>query len=183
MDEIVRPSLFEIRKRLGLVDLEKRHFLECPSVPGGVPRGVICEVVGTAKTEWLISLLISNPQLNVFWAESKWTLLPTAMQQRGLDLRRILLAETGGKTLQAVRKALRSKIFDCVILSGEIKETRMLKALQLFARESHAAVFFVSHVAKQAWAIPFQIQVDWVQGSSVFQVHILKTKFTHTGEA
>lgn len=173
-------DLTQIREKLGpLEGLEKKEFLVCDSIETGVPRGVICEVIGSARTEWMLSLLRQNPSLYTFWAEEELTILPTAIHQRGIELDHILLAETGDKLFQALRKALKSKLFDCVVLPGAIEEVKMLKALQLFARESHACVFFLSKIAKNAWAIPFQLEADWDSESRSFTVQILKSKFSN----
>lgn len=184
MDRKERPNLIEIREKLSqLKGIEKREFLICDGVPGGVPRGVICEITGSARTEWILSLLNHNPKLNTFWVEDQLTILPTAIQQRGVELSHVLLAEAGDKLFQTLRKALRSQLFDCVVLPGAIHEVKMLKALQLFARESNSAVIFLSKNAKQAWAIPFQVSVNWLPrgGDIPYTVEILKSKFSRLG--
>ena len=180
MDVKQRLSLNELRDKLGTLrgTLEKRDFLPCQQPSSGVPRGVICEITGTARTEWIISFLLQNPELTTFWAEEKLTLLPTAFRQRGVDLSRLLIAETGDKLFQSLRKALRSKLFECVVLPGAIHEVKVLKALQLFARESNACVFFLSKTPKNAWAIPFQVTADWEDGSTEFRVEVLKSKLS-----
>lgn len=177
-----RPSLIELRERLEQFKrpLENREFLPCSSVPQGVPRGVICEITGTARTEWMISLLSENPELLTFWVEDKFSILPTALQQRGVDLSRVLMAEAEDKLFQALRKALRSKLFDCIVLPGAIHEVKILKALQLFARDSSTAVFFLSKDPKNAWAIPFQMTVNWDNQGKTYTVQILKSKFSHS---
>ena len=55
---------------------------------------------------------------------------------------------------------------------------KRLKALQLFARESDACVSFLSKVAKNSWAIPFQISAYWTEGAKEYQVDILKAKMS-----
>ncbi len=181
MDRKERPNLIEIREKLSqLKGIEKREFLICDTVTSGVPRGVICEVIGSARTEWTLSLLKQNPNINTFWVEDQLTILPTAIHQRGVALSHVLIAEAGDKLFQALRKALRSKLFDCIVLPGAITEVKMLKALQLFARESNAAVFFLSKIPKHTWAIPFQIKVNWNDHASAYTVEILKTKFSQS---
>ncbi len=167
--------------RLAKGHIEKREFLQCESTPNGVPRGVICEIVGTAKTEWMLNLLKHNPNLYTFWAEEILTILPTAIHQRGIDLKKILLAETGDKLFQSLRRALRSKLFDCIVLPRAIEEIKMLKALQLFARESNSCVFFLSKVPQHAWAIPFQLEANWNLEQELIEIKVLKSKFLQTG--
>lgn len=197
MERPERPQLSELREKLAQWNgIQEREFLSCDTVPGGVPRGVICEITGSARTEWIIHLLRQNPSLSTFWIEEQLSILPTAIQQRGVDLSRILMAEAGDLLFQALRKALRSKLFDCVVLPGAIEEVKMLKALQLFARESNATVFFLSKVPRHAWAIPFQIVVNWntlpslrvsenqlswaSQSAPPYSVELIKTKFSRS---
>ncbi len=180
-------KLSEIREKLAQFqgNLQPVEFLLCDTVPGGIPRGVICEVTGTARTEWLLRFLKQNPSLSTFWAETALTILPTAIQQRGIELDRILIAETGEKLFQTLRKALKSKLFDCVVLPGTIEETKIIKALQLFARESNACVFFLSRTVKNAWAIPFQLEANWNRSSESgpdISIQIIKSKFSHLSD-
>lgn len=173
-----RPDLEEIRKKLGqyFIADTTREFLDCDTVPGGVPKGVLCEIVGTARTEWILRLLRQNPSLNIFWAEEKLTLFPTALEQRGFDLRRILIAETQGMLFQTLRRVLKSKVFDCVILPGTIQEVKKLKALQLFAREANAGVFFLSKYPKNAWSVLFQLEANWDSSCNSISVRLIKSK-------
>jgi hypothetical protein len=184
-----RPQLSEMKEKLAQWNgIQKREFLECDTVPGGVPRGVICEISGSARTEWILSLLKQNPQLQTFWIEEELTILPTAIQQRGVELSRILMAEAGDQLFQALRKAIRSRLFECVVLPGAIHEVKILKALQLFARESNATVFFLSKTPLQAWAIPFQLCANWdptglesrSRSSQRYSVEIIKSKWSRS---
>jgi hypothetical protein len=184
MTDLKQELLTELRERLGMNGfVEKRDYLNCQTVPEGVPRGVICEIVGSARTEWILSLLKENPSLYIFWAEEKLTILPTAIHQRGIELDRILIAETGEKLFQALRKALKSKLFDCIVLPGAIIEIKMLKALQLFARESNSCVFFLSKTPQCAWAIPFQLEAEWTLELQSISIKVLKAKFSQVENA
>lgn len=181
----VCSTLSELREKLGKFNgtpLQK-EFLECDSVSGGIPRGVICEIMGSARTEWVLRLLKQNSHLTTFWAEEKLTVFPTAIQQRGVDLDRILMAEVHENLFPALRKALKSRLFDCVVLPGVIEEVKVLKALQLFARESNTCVFFLSEKVRNAWAIPFQIQVEWMPGMELILTQVLKSKFSQERQA
>jgi len=179
-----RPNLTELKERIGHLHgkVEKREFLSCKNVFGGVPRGVLCEVSGSARTAWLLDFLIENPTHSTFWAEEKLTILPTAIHQRGIRLPQILFAETGeDKLFQTIRKALRENIFSFLVLPGSIVETKLLKSLQLLAREKDRCVIFLSKSPKTAWAIPFQVRADWCPGGKSYEVEILKSKFSQTG--
>ena len=173
-----RPKLIEIKEKLNLINrTDHREFLTCDLISEGVPRGVLCEITGSARTEFILTLLKQNPHLNTFWAEEHLTILPTAIHQRGVNLERILMAETGEMLFQSLRKALKSRLFDCVVLPGAIEEVKMLKALQLFARESNAYVFFLSKILKSVWAIPFQVETEWENGINSVVVKVVKSKF------
>ncbi|RYZ63991.1 MAG: hypothetical protein EOP09_16695, partial [Proteobacteria bacterium] len=92
-----------------------RERLPSRSLTVGIPRGAIVELSGTAKIEWVLEFLKDNPSLKVFWAESQFTLLPTAIHQRGVDPSRILFADCGEDLFPAIRMALRSQVFECMI--------------------------------------------------------------------
>src|SRR5689334_20263017 len=96
-EENHQTKLSDLREKLGQLKgtLAPKEFLPCDTVPTGVPRGVICEITGSARTEWILRLLKQHPDLITFWAEEKLSILPTAIHQRGIDLNRILIAETG----------------------------------------------------------------------------------------
>ena len=182
-------KLLQIREKLKSIEFNRgadatdREFVPCSSVAGGIPRGVLCEVSGNARTEWIVQLMVQNPLLKTFWAEEKLSLLPTALYQRGVNLNQVLIAETGDKLFQAIRKAMKSGVFECFVLPGVITEIKMLKALPLFAREANACVFFLSKSPKNAWAIPFQLEVTWKAKDKSFATSIVKTKFTNPLEA
>lgn len=188
MNKKDHPLLSEIREKLGRIHgIEKRDFLKCNTVPHGIPKGTLCEITGSARTEWILDLFKQNPDLNIFWVEDQLTLLPTALEQRGINLSRILLAEAGDKLFQTLRKGLRSHLFDCIVLPGAIHEIKVLRALQLFSRESNTTVFFLSKVAKNAWAISLQLNVNWsvsllknelFSHSELYTVEITKSKFS-----
>jgi hypothetical protein len=175
-----RPNITEIRLKLGQFQsgTQEKDFAPCEGIPQGVPRGVLCDITGPARTEWILKFLINNKTLNTFWAEEQLTLFPTALQQRGIDLNKILMVETDKNLFKALRKALKSKLFDCIVLPGSIHDTKMLKALQLFARESNAFVFSLSKETKTAWSIPFQIEAEWAPNQRNLVVHVLKSKFS-----
>ena len=176
----VRFDLAQIRKKLESENAAyKLNMFSCDTVPQGVPRGVICEVTGSARTEWILSLMKQNSNLNTFWAEESLTLLPTALHQRGIDLSRVLMAETHELLFPALRKALQSKLFDCIVLPGKLHEVKILKALQLFARESNAGVFFLSKQSQRAWAIQFQVEAEWTDPQA-YAVKVLKKKLYHS---
>ena len=172
------PSFEELNERLkryGSIQVRGDYLLS-ESLPEGIPRGVICEFTGCARTEIILDLLKSNPGLFVFWAERSLTIFPTALHQRGIDLKQVLMAETGLLFFQSIRKALKSKVFDCFVLSGEIHEVKILRALQIFAKESNAYVFFLSKTLKKSWTVSCQVEAKWSYDKKTFTVEILKKK-------
>jgi hypothetical protein len=173
-------SLSEIKEQLKGTVTRSGELLGSSSLLsaglGGIPKGILCEITGSARTEWVLSFLAENDGLKIFWCEERLSILPTAIHQRGVNLKNILIAEAGTKLFQTTRKALRSKLFDCLVLPGAIHEVKMLKALQLFARESNACVLFLSNAPQAAWAIPLQLRINWSVDSKKYAVEILKSK-------
>lgn len=205
---MTRVLLQEVKERLrameGGLSAEATESFRSHSIPGGITRGVLCEVTGSARTEWMIDFLKENSEekshnksnqdrckqdkgLSALWVEEQLTLLPTALEQRGVALSRVLFVEAGGDVFRAVRKGLKSSLFSVVVLPGESiqvarsgEEIKFFKALQLLCRESGATVFFLSKEPRTAWAIQLQLKVDWVRASLEspleYEVEILKQK-------
>jgi hypothetical protein len=157
----------------------------------GVPQGALIELAGPQKLEWLCEFFKENSSLNVFWAEPTFTLLPTALQQRGVNLDHFLFAETGacsnGQADEAlfkpIRKALRGQVFECIVAPSLFEEEKTLKALQLLSEKANATMFLLSpsssHSSPRSAPWPISVQLKISRGPSTenpFAIEILKYK-------
>lgn len=142
-------------------NLGPREFWPAPSCPEGVPRGVVVELLGTARTEWLLAFLKQNSDLQIFWAERETRILPTAIQQRGVDLGRVSFGVFAHDLLIPLRKVLQSQCFEVVVAPNVWADTKIFKAFQLFAEKSQSTLFLMGErEACASWAISLQIEIE-----------------------
>jgi hypothetical protein len=153
--ENLREKIGQIQNRQG------REILSTTSLPAGVPRGALIELAGPAKIEWLLAFFKEHEEFRIFWIEEKFTLLPTAVQQRGVSLERMVFAEApADEYFKTVRKALRSQAFEFIVVPSVFSEERFLKALQLLAERANACVFLLATRFHAAWPISVQLRVS-----------------------
>lgn len=107
--------LNELKALVGAMDCLVRDFIPAPSIEEGIPRGVIVELSGPARTEWFLQLLKLHPEFRTFWAECEQSILPTAIHQRGVDLQKITFGIIGKNTTQALRRVLQSQLFSSLL--------------------------------------------------------------------
>lgn len=157
----------------GLEDKPDREFLPAPELPGGLPRGVMIELVGTMKTEWLLQFLKLHPELRIFWAEREQRILPTAIHQRGVDLSRITFGTFGKDLVIPLRRVVQSQVYQVVIAPNVFPEIRVLKAFQLFCEKANALFFLMAEQPSSAWPISMQLEI---KEGPPFKVDVLRQK-------
>jgi hypothetical protein len=169
----------------GLEDPNPREFLAAPNLPQGVPRGIIVELVGPQKTEWLIQFLKlqqTNAEFKTFWAERDQKILPTALHQRGLDLTRITFGTFGDDLVIPVRRILQSQLYHTIIAPQKFDEIRVLKAFQLLSEKSNSILFLLGEKKpSNAWPISLQLQIQKKPPAS-FHVEVLRQKHGNLNE-
>jgi hypothetical protein len=152
----------DLREKIGQIqNRQGREILSTTSLPAGVPRGALIELAGPAKIEWLLAFFKEHEKFKIFWIEETLTLLPTAVQQRGVNLERMVFAEAPAtEYFKTVRKALRSQAFEFVVVPSVFVEERFLKALQLLAEKANSSVFLLTSRFHAAWPISVQLRVS-----------------------
>lgn len=177
-NSVSSPSLHDLREKIGAIQGHlKRGTLSHSAFAAGIPQGALVELVGHQKLEWLCLFFKENPELKVFWAEPQFTLLPTALQQRGVNLDHFLFAETGDQLFKPVRLALRAQVFECIVVPSLFEEEKTLKALQLLSEKANSTVFLLGQEPQSSWPISVQLKIS--RGPSVenpFSVEVLKYK-------
>jgi hypothetical protein len=146
----------------------------------GIPRGALTEISGPGKTEFLVRFLSEHPSLKVAWVESQLSVYPYAIFQRKGHLRRILFAEAGSNSLWTLMQILRSQVFGIIVFSSTTTtlpnkgagggagqescqvdfEERTLRAMQLSAEKSQAAMIFLRDEPGDSWPVSLQIRVE-----------------------
>lgn len=151
-------------------------YWEAPNLACGVPRGVVVELLGPARTEWFIEFLKLNSELRVFWAERAQQILPTAIHQRGVDLKRITFAMVGDDLIKPLRRVIQSQLYQAVLAPNRFTEIKEFKAFQLFTEKSNSTLFLLgSKEPSNAWPISLQLDIHRSPHQQ-FKVDILKQR-------
>ena len=151
----------------------QKEFFRADGVPGGIPRGGLVEICGSRKTEWVIQFLRANESLQAFWLEKEQSVLPTAIQQRGVSLERLTFGVVE-ELYPAVRRVIQSQLFETVVVPSVFEELRVLKALQLLAEKANTTVFLLAKKPRAAFPISVQLEVKG-KGASL-DIAVLKHK-------
>ena len=164
--------------KLLIGDLEQRPPRECWScvtLAGGLPKGVITELTGPHKTEWLLTVMKENPEVRIFWAEKNQSVLPTAFAHRGVDLARVTFGLLGEDPTISLRRILQSQLYPKIVAHSVFTEMRVLKAFQMLTEKSHGNLFLLA--AKEvstAWPISLQLSIE--KREDDFDVEVLRDK-------
>lgn len=153
----------------------KKEFFPAQGIPLGIPKGSIVEVCGPLKTEWMLQFLRENESLQIFWLERDPSVLPTAIQQRGVALDRITFCQVA-EPYSALRRAIQSQLFEVIISPSVFEEDRLLKGLQLLTEKSNCVLFLVAKQLKPAWPISVQLEANARYLDGVLTPEIVKHK-------
>jgi hypothetical protein len=129
-----------------------------------VPQGSIVEIVGSARFELTIKFICEQPDLNVAWVESQFTLFPPAVAQRGVDVTRWLLVEAGEKAQWAVEELLNSHFFSVIIAPDLRLPLAIWRRLQLDCERAGCSLFILSEQAHEQVGSLFVLESQWQQG-------------------
>ncbi len=153
-----------------------KEFWQAPALPSGIPRGVIVELLGCCRTEWLIQFLVMHPEFKIFWVEKEQRILPTALQQRGLDLTKITFGTFGSNLVQPIRRIIQSRNFEVILAPNLFTEIKVFQAFQIFTEKSNVTLFlFGDKVASTAWPISLQLDIN-KNNQGGFVIEVLKQK-------
>jgi hypothetical protein len=190
-------AITSLRELIGTASgYRNRSSLSFSLLDGGIPKGALTEISGPGKTEFLVRFLSEHPSLKVAWIEEQISIYPYAMFQRKAQLQRILFAEAGSNSLWALMQILRSQVFGVIVFSSTtttppnkrgdgggigresrraLFEEKTLRAMQLSAEKSQAAVVFLRDEPGDSWPISLQVRVK--RGSMQKDVEVLRRRF------
>ncbi|MGZ3660670.1 MAG: hypothetical protein ACXVB9_05560 [Bdellovibrionota bacterium] len=152
--------LQELRARLGVFESHfQREAFPCSRLPNGLPRGILAEITGAGKTESVAQLLAENPALRCAWIEARFSLLPSALLQRGVSLEKIFFVEAGENAAWAAATVLRAQIFPIVVYRAPYGDLKELRRFQLLAGKSNATMILLGdQPAEHAWPIRLSLE-------------------------
>lgn len=157
-------------------ELRSKEYWAAPDLPGGIPRGVIVELLGPWRTEWFLQFLKMHPEFKTFWAEKNQQVLPTAIVQRGVNLESIFFATLGQDIVTPLRKVIQSQLYEVVLAPTQFTEIKIFKALQLFTEKSNCTLFLLGDkTPSTAWPISLQLEIH-KKDDTHFDIQILKQR-------
>lgn len=167
--------LRELKETAFKIEFDKEIW-NAPGLSFGVPRGIVVELLGNAKTEWLLSLFALHKEHLIFWCEGKTQINPTAIQQRGISLDRIKFIHCEEGLQQPLRMALESQFYPFIVAPNTFKEIKIFQRFQLLAARSKSTLFLLADKKlSQAWPISLQININ--DGSDGFELEVVRQKY------
>lgn len=135
-----------------------RGSLHCSQLSDGLPVGAITQIYGFGKTEAAIQIIKDNPGLKAAWIEPEFELNPLAVEQRDVDLTRMLFAEAGEHLVWACHQILKSQLFPIVVLKDAPMEEMLLRKLQLAAEKAQASLIVLTEEFSPSWPISLMLK-------------------------
>ena len=156
-------ALQELRARLGVLENQcpEKEKIAFSQIPEGLPRGILVEITGKGKRESIAALLAENPDLYCAWIESKLSILPSALEQRKINLEKLFFVEGGNETSWAAATVLRSQIFPIVVYNAPHGDLRELRRFQLLASKAQSTMLLLAEdPTPNAWPIRLSLCVQ-----------------------
>lgn len=156
------PILEELRARLGVFDTHfQRESLPFSRFAPGLPRGALVELTGPGKTSLVAQLLAENAGLRAAWVESRFSLLPSALPQRSVDLEKIFFVEGGKHSAWAAATILRAQLFPILVYNAPYGCERELRRFQLLSERSSTTMILLGSkpLGERAWPIKVSLLV------------------------
>ena len=167
--------LSELRQKTGSKLLQDREMWKAPQLESGVARGIVAELLGNARIDWLISLFKMNPDTLIFWCKSDQQANPVALKQRGISLERIKFIKSVADLQQPLRMALESQLYPFIVAPNRFDEVRIFQRFHLLAEKSKSTLFLLGKKDfSLAWPIALQLEIN--NTSDEFDIYIHKQK-------
>ncbi len=140
----------------------EKDFWSAPSFAPGIAKGSLVELMGNARTEWLLELFRLHQDALIFWCEKESSVNPTAIHQRGIALERIKFITSTAHLQQSLRLALQSGQYPFVVAPAAFEEVRVFQRLQLLAEKSKSTLFLLAKEKfSAAWPISLQMDIHF----------------------
>ena len=168
--------LRSLREQTNSIHSVHREFWTTPTFPSGVAKGIISELMGNARTEWLISFFKQYPEQLILWCEHETRINPTAIFQRGLNLERIKFVKVTDNIHQIIRLALESQLYPFIVAPTTFDDITMFHRLHLLAEKSKSNLFLLGDKKFQpAWPISLQLEINYVDDE--FSIQAQRQKY------
>lgn len=168
--------LHKLRLEIGGNAEINKQIWSAPKMDVGVAQGIVCELLGNARTEWLIDFFRQHPEEYIFWCEREQRISPLAIRQRGVDLKRILFVDSGEDLQKILHRTLESAQYPFIVSPHQFTDVRSLQRLHLLAGKAQSTVFLLpQNQFSQAWPVSLQLDINFLDDE--FQVDIVRQKY------
>lgn len=165
----------QLRQLTGSIESTAKEYWTAPDFASGVAKGIVAELSGNAKTEWLLALFKSNPEPFILWCERETKINPAAFYQRGVGLERIKFIHHNGDLTPALRLALESQHYPFVVAPSYFEDVKTFQRFHLWAEKSKSTLFFLSD-KKLSAAWPISLQLDICFSETGFAIDVVRQK-------
>jgi hypothetical protein len=138
----------------------ERELIPFSLLSHGIPKGAITEISGKGKTEFVLQFLKENPEIRVAWIERNFSAYPFGFLQREVSLDRFLFIEGERDLDWCVYQALRTSVFQAVIVYSEHMELNSLRRIQLQSEKALSATLWLTNEPKDAWPVHLRIAIE-----------------------
>jgi len=168
--------LHKLRIEIGGNSQIDKTIWKAPSLAHGVAEGVVCELLGNARTEWLIQLFRMHPDKRIFWCEKEQRISPLAIRQRGVDLDRILFMDSSVDHQKILHRTLESSTYPFIVSPQLSNDVKTLQRLHLLCGKGKSTLFFLPDKQfSQAWPVSLQLDVNFLDDE--FKVEVVRQKY------
>jgi hypothetical protein len=144
-----------------------REYWSCSDTTIRLPKGAITQICGVGKTEFVVEFLREHSGFRVAWIEPNLSIYPCGIVQREVNLNRILFIEAGNEFPWVVQQVFKTSLFEVVILTSTIEDSKVLRRLQMAAEKAHASLILLSEGFSNAWPVALQLKSTRNHGGRV----------------
>lgn len=170
----------EVIKHLRLVIGSKesvdKDVYSAPELYCGVAQGIVAELSGNARVEWLLAFFNQHPDKLICHIETSQKLNPLAAQQRGVDLTRILFINTNEDLQKVLHRTIESAQYPFIVAPNPNFDERSIQRLHLLCGKAKSTVFLLADkTLSNAWPIALQLDINF--NGENFNIEILRLKY------
>jgi hypothetical protein len=152
----------------------EKEFLTFSKFDLQIPKGAITLVSGFGKTEFVLDFLSEHRDFFTIWIEEKFSFSPSAALQKELSLKNFLFVESGRQTIYTCLQALKSQVFQVVLVYCENIDLKDLRRIQIFSEKSDCITFWLTNNRKKMWPIALQVETENLENLSA---HLVQKRF------
>src|SRR5690606_9213142 len=138
----LNPRLQALRQQIGALDGSHRvQTYQHTHLPDGIgiPKGAVVELLGPSRYEFVAHFLAQHDR-PCLWLQKEFSFFPTALLQRGVDLRKSVFVEAGDNVQWVLKQVLQSQVFPFLVGEDLNVSEKDLRKFQLLAERAGATL-------------------------------------------